>query len=393
MKRSILDRNKMLQLSMIFIFIILICMPQVIFFFVKSKIPVDNSENRKLATKPEFTFENLKTFPIKYEKYYTDHLPFRGILRTAYAKLNYDCFNDPSSNRVLIGKNDGSKETTWLFFKNDNDNNDNEVKDAQGKIDFSKEKKEKYYNNMIEQTKLCSDNNIQLFYTICPDKANIYKDKLPDNVKIYNENSRTDKLVDWLNSEKNLTNLIYPRNELKKARENYNTYCRQDTHWNNYGAFIEFCAIMKKIEPNNNIDFENVEAKKGKLELANEDLTKITGIKNVFKDENYNVKYLEDKKFSKIVLNKEVQDSNYYTIITQNDNPIINKTIMIIGDSYRSAMIQYFAKTYKTCISIHRYKYKPQMVRKYKPDIIVLENIERYTAKNALLFDLKLDDK
>ena len=384
MKKFNFNKNKILQISIILVFVILMCTPQIVFFFVKNKIPVDNSENRKLAKKPEFIFENLKTYPSKYEKYYMDNLPFRGILRTAYAKLNYFCFNDPNSNRVLIGKNDGSKETTWLFYQDNN--NGNSVREAQGKIEFTEDEEEKFYNKMNEQTKQCSDKGIQLFYMICPDKENIYKDKLPDNVNIYNENSRTDKLVDWLINDKNITNLIYPRNELKDARKNFNSYCRQDTHWNNYGAFIAFQKLMEKTEPNNNINFENVETEKRQLEFNNEDLTKMTGIKNVFKDESYNVKYLEDKEINKI-------KNDYYFLETYNDNPIIDKNIMIIGDSFRFAMQNYLSKTYRVVASMDRNVYKTEMIEKYKPDIIVLQNVERYTGKKALLVDLKIDDE
>ena len=61
---------------------------------------------------------------------------------------------------------------------------------------------------------------------------------------------------------------------------------------------------------------------------------------------------------------------------------------MIVGDSFRKAMIPYFAKNYKKVIFLHRCDYGPYMLDAYAPDIIVCQFLERYvnTVQDFKLF-------
>lgn len=61
-----------------------------------------------------------------------------------------------------------------------------------------------------------------------------------------------------------------------------------------------------------------------------------------------------------------------------NDKAKINKTIAIIGDSYRSALAPILAKSYKTVIAIHRDHFDKADIDNLKADIIMLEFVERY---------------
>ena len=69
------------NLIMIIAFLFVLIVPPVYFEFVKEEIPIDTSENRKLAEKPDFSLETIDTFAGDYESYYNDNLPFRSIIR------------------------------------------------------------------------------------------------------------------------------------------------------------------------------------------------------------------------------------------------------------------------------------------------------------------------
>ena len=82
------------------------------------------------------------------------------------------------------------------------------------------------------------------------------------------------------------------------------------------------------------------------------------------------ISFLSNSKYEK------KQDGNVY--ISINKNPIINKKIMIIGDSYREQMREYLGKIYSVVYDMHRSNYEKNFFDKYSPDIVIMEYVERY---------------
>ena len=353
------------------IFLLMITLPQILFWFFKDYIDLDTSENRTLAKKPELTFSTILEYPSKYDKYYNDNSPFRGQIRKIWASLNFMIFNETTNDRVLVGKNEGSKSSTWLFYRDEKDGNP--VKEAQGITTFSEDEKMDILNSIINNTKKLKEKNIECYYAIIPNKENIYKEKLPNNIKIIDENSRTDKLVNYLIKEKNVKNLIYPKDKLISAKKENQCYYKQDTHWNSYGAFVGFEEILSKVEPdyhdygNNVINSEE--------EIIYNDLTKFAGITNILKDKEVTVEFKNDNSYTS---KTEKTKSNVLEITTYNNAPI-DKTLLVVGDSFRDKFIPYFSKVYKKVIYMHRIDYTSELINKYNPDIIICEFVERYT--------------
>ena len=53
---------------------------------------------------------------------------------------------------------------------------------------------------------------------------------------------------------------------------------------------------------------------------------------------------------------------------------------MVVGDSYRQNLPQFFAKTFKRTVFIDRRKYKPNMLEQYGPDTVLALFVERYAG-------------
>lgn len=366
--------KKISNYIVILIFFIMIILPQVLFVFLEAKIPEDNSEKRKLAEKPEFKIENIESYSSNFESYYNDHLPFRSIIRNIWTKFNFYVLNESTSSSVLIGKNDGDRSLTWLFYQDDNESS-NPVKETQAILAFSEEEKENISNKIVETTEEFEKRGIQTYFVVIPNKENLYKEKLPDNIRIYEEETRAEKIVNYLQNEKNMNNVIYIKEDLENSKEKGLLYYRQDTHWNDYGAFIGFKAILNKIEHTYNnfehsVDFPEAE-------IVQKDLSDMSGIKDIFKDTEPTVEFMEEKKYY-----EEIYETTNRIVITYAEEPVIDKTVLIVGDSFRSTMIPYFSKIYKKVIYMHRCDYQKHMIDAYAPDIIICQVLERYL--NAL---------
>ena len=78
----------------------------------------------------------------------------------------------------------------------------------------------------------------------------------------------------------------------------------------------------------------------------------------------------------------ECKENTEFKECTSN-NTVYDKTILVVGDSFRNATVQYLAKLYSKSIFIHKGYYNDDLVGKYNPDIVVYEAVERYS--NTLL--------
>ena len=361
--------KKISNLIMIIAFFLVLIFPPVYFEKVKDTIPQDTSENRKLAEKPKFDLSTIISYSDDYESYYNDNLPFRGIIRTLWTKFNFYILNESTTTQVLVGKNEGSKESTWLFYQENHDGNP--IKEVQGVYDFTAEEVFQIEDAIDKNMEELAKRNIEVYYTFIPNKATLYKEKLPDNITIFDQDTRVDRLIKYL-EDKNTKNIINLKNYLLEAKKNGQVYHKQDTHWNEFGAFVGYKVISQTIAKDSEINY-NFEVQFPEEKVSDLDLIQMSGIKDILKDVEPKVIYQEDVEFTGMVLQTENEIA-----ITECETAPVDKTIMIVGDSFRKAMIPYFAKNFKKVIFLHRCDYGPYMLDAYAPDIIVCQFLERY---------------
>ena len=327
-------------------FLGLLFVPSVAWMFCHDAIGDDKSENRKLAEMPEFGLGKISAFPKKFEDFYNDHVPFRSVIRKTWANLNVIGLHDSVSDKVLIGKNDGSFEDSWLFYSAKLDNNP--IEDIQGIKIYTEQTLRKMKERIQSETEKYRQKGIQLYYLVAPNKEDVYKENLPDSIKFYKEKTRTEELTDYL-VKGGIKNYYFAYNDMIEAKDLGRLYYKRDTHWNKLGAFVGFKGLMRMI--GGEVDLGAINSK-GKMK-ASGDLIPMLGVFGYFEDEDIDILYRSKK---------------------------IDKSIMVIGDSYRIALKEYFERTFSKVTSMHRSEYKKGMVEREKPDIVVYEFVERYDS-------------
>lgn len=363
--------RKISNIIMIIAFLLVLTVPTIWFWEIKDTIPPDTSENRKLAEKPKFDINTLDNYSDDYEAYYNDNLPFRSFIRNTWTNFNFFVFGESTTNQVLVGKNDGDLSSSWLFYQENYDGNP--IKETQGVYKFTEDEVLNIGKTINTNVKELKTRNIDLYYAFIPNKANLYREKLPDNITIFDPSTRVDKLYKVLKQTiEAKDNLMYLKEDLEKAKDLGQLYFKQDTHWNDLGAFIGFETITKNVSKDSGIDY-NYEVKFSEEEFIDKDLSQMSGIKGTLKDKTPSITYLSDVEFKGMVLETENQ-----IVITECEDAKVKKTIMVIGDSFRTPMIPYFAKNYQKVIFLHRCDYGSYMLDAYAPDIIVCQFLERY---------------
>lgn len=356
------------NLIIIIIFCFFIYAPTIIYWFVSDKMDNQNYENRELYTKPDFTFQNILNFPSQYEKYFNDHMAFKNEIRKLRSSILYNVFSTSSTSRVIYGK-DG-----WLFYNSKASESVDNIEDYRKLSVFSDIEKEQIKNSLTKTKNVLSSKGIQFYVWILPNKENIYFDYMPNLISRNDENqkSKTEDLIDYLEKNTDLS-VIYSKDALVEGRKHEDTYYKFDTHWNNYGSYLGVIDLMKKMNPNFNIN-ENItwgdNTRTG--DLAN----MLTLSDELIENDKIAQNFLSDITY-KCVSGKEFKECT--------SNGKYNQTILVIGDSFRHATVQYLAKIYNKAIFIHRDYYNEDLIKKYSADIVVYEVVERLskTLKNA----------
>lgn len=366
--------NRFQIITTIVAFVALIFAPGVLWIFFGGVIGDDDSEKRKLAELPEFSMEHIEEYPSKFEAFYQDHTPFRAAFRNVWTRANFVLFSDSTSSRVITGNKDNdNKKQTWLFY--DESEMYSPVKGVQGLLNWTEEEMERAVATLAENTKQMEKESRELYFFVAPNKENIYREHLPETVEIFGDKSQNEKMIELLSES--FENVLYVKDDLLNAKKYGRLYSRQDTHWNELGAFYGFKALMKKIEPEFNYFDHEVEITEP--HTSDEDLARFLGMVDYFMDDDAEVKYLEDAPVT-----IEVEENSLRELeISLNERPLIDKTVMIVGDSYRLALKPYLQKVYRRVITMVREDSARTLIDEYDPDIVILEAVERCTFTSA----------
>ena len=137
--------------------------------------------------------------------------------------------------RALIGK-DG-----WVDYTGDGN-----IDDFQNLKQFKDKKK--LVSKLKALNRYLKSQDIDLLLVVIPNKATIYPDKLPDQIKSMPRESMHDQLITSL-EDNNLPIVVDLRPSMRAARQQQDVFFKNNnTHWNGYGAFVAYTTIMSALQ-------------------------------------------------------------------------------------------------------------------------------------------------
>jgi hypothetical protein len=252
---------------MALLFLLFISLPLLnqVFRFIR---PYEIVEKRKLAERPAFDPRRPLFFFRDFEDYYNDHFTFRTRWVHWNNLLSYKIFHASASDNVVIGKRD------WLFLGNINKYFD-EVDYYRNLRPFTAGEL-RYWRILLEERRdWLKRRGIHYLFTIAPDKSTIYPEFMPNSIRKINPRSRLDQLVAYLDRHSSLK-ILDLRPALRAAKKTRPAYHRTDTHWNDWGAYVAYRAIIGRLRqdfpfirprPLSQYRIERPEFRKGDLTL------------------------------------------------------------------------------------------------------------------------------
>lgn len=295
---------------------------------------------------------------------FDENLPGRNLLIASFTRLRLK-IGDRVFNQALIGK-DGWMEWTGLARNLDDFQNLFLLKN---KKDIEKE--------LITLNQYLKSQGITLLIVVAPNKATIYPDKLPEQIKSLPTRSRLDRLISYL-EDNNLPVIVDLRPALRAARQNHDVYYKTDTHWNGYGAFAAYTTIINtlgssypELKPYETADLELVTTEPG-----TRDIPKL--IQADFITEPL-VFFKPKKPFVQTLYPGNYDGYYQFSWIPDSKLP----TLLMIHDSFGNRNLNdylsmNFGKSHYFIHQLGMYKYfTKESIQQFKPDVIIIEIVER----------------
>jgi alginate O-acetyltransferase complex protein AlgJ len=186
----------------------------------------------------------------------------RGRLITLIADLRYS-LGDRVYPSALVGENG------WLVYTAEGD-----IEDYQRSRLLTEDELTRFQQNLDALSTKYAERGITLLVIVPPNKNSIYPERVPSQIPVLGNVTKLDQVVAYLRTH-GQTQVIDLRPALIAAKAEHQTYFATDTHWNEYGAYIAYSALMtelNKVYPNLTAhpisDFKIVKREPEQLDLS-----------------------------------------------------------------------------------------------------------------------------
>jgi hypothetical protein len=333
----------------------------------------NSSEKRELAEKPILKISDIETYPKAFERYFNDNFGFRTPLIEIGGLIKTNIFKaSPAPEKVTIGADN------WIFLSGESYG---VAQDIRRENLLSEKLLKTRIDIWLARRDTLAAKGIKNYKALWPDKHNIYIRYLPFSMSIQSKDtiSKTDQMIGGLKQADSTLQIIDVRRELIEHSQKFQVYLKNDTHWNEYGAFIAYQKLMRKIaadfpavlpvKTDNNYNINWYESTAG-------DLLNIMGLAHskLFVDQ---VPEFIPKDTSEHITLLATDTYPAETVFHLNPKSKNNLRVLVFRDSFTRNLIKFISPHFKEVLYIWT-PYDQKIVDRYKPDIVVEGFVERY---------------
>ena len=308
--------------------------------------------------------------------YHLDRLWERSIYRKAElsrvdAVFTYLTTGEIASSQVICGSKG------WMFYKSPNDGNS--MADYEGTNRYT----EKELNSMLEITlatqRKAEESGIHFEILVPPNKENVYSEYMP---KQYNHApvSSTDILIDFF--QDGGVRICSPKAELIDCSDRAQVYYACDSHWNQLGGYIGVRTALKgwgiELPDLSERSIVCCPLKDCYHDSAVDDLARMAGLLSFFDNEK---EYIVEGTLLPDWAKYEEEQNNGDLSVFLNEEAEIDNTLLLIGDSFRTALIPALREVFSKVYVTHRSSFRSEMLNTVQPDYMLMEYVERYSGE------------
>jgi len=267
---------------------------------------------------------------------------------------------------VLVGENG------WLVYTAEGD-----IEDYQHTTLFTDGELASFQQNLDALTAQYAERGITLLVIVPPNKNSIYPERVPAQIPVLGNKSKLDQMVTYLQTH-GKEQIIDLRPALLTAKSGHQIYYATDTHWNDYGVYITYSALMTelhKVYPNLMAhpvtDFKIVKREPDQLDLSkNMGITLLPEPKIQFVN-----------KFDLHASYKNINLGQRKLMFSYNADASLPNVVMYY-DSFFFSVIPLLGEHFHNGYFIQNYSggglWNLSWVDEQHPDVVIIEFAERY---------------
>jgi hypothetical protein len=345
-------------------------------------------ENRRPAPPPVYRgIDDLAVFDASFEAYFNDHFGFRKQLIRWSNHWKNELFHDPSAPDVLVGRNG------WLYFAGEA-----MVEHVRRSRRFTHEDMENWRRLIKARQDWCVARGIAYLFVIAPDKQTIYPEYLPDWLDVGPEPSKVDQFMAFLANHPGDLDVVDLSSALRQAAKARQAYWRTDTHWNFFGSFAGYRAMINALT--NQIP-GLIPLQPDFYDWANDplprlgDLAKMLGNDDAIKAETGAYRPIPrpgSPKLDPIYDEARVSRKSsaelkpFFTL-----NPQARGKAICFLDSFGDYWRKYLGQDFNEVLCIWRFAWDRPLIEREKPNVVIDEMVERTFNIESPLELLRLD--
>lgn len=133
-------------------------------------------------------------------------------------------------------------ENGWLIFTGESD-----ILDYQKAEAFTEEELAIFQTDLDALSANYAARGITLLVVVVPNKNTIYPERVPPQIQVIGAESRLEQIISYLQAH-GQTQILDLRPPLLAAKAEREIYYATDTHWNGYGAYVAYSAILDELQ-------------------------------------------------------------------------------------------------------------------------------------------------
>lgn len=312
------------------------------------------TENKRLAAFPALKSEagwNVD-FLAELGNYFEDHFAFREALVSADSLIQSRVFGVSNMDTVLVG------EKGWLYYTDTLD-------DYFGKNTLSHRGLYNVAHNLSLLQGYVKGWGADFVLAIAPNKNTLYGDAMPYYYAHRAANTSNLKRLGPMLKQEGVSYCdLYKR----FADEDEVLYLKRDSHWNGKGALLAYNGIMEQLSYEHET-YETTPVLRRKTEYG--DLNKM--LYPLAGEPEWNYEYQYQKSYAYVTETESVEDA---FIETRKDGG--KKSLLMFRDSFGNTLLPFFAEAFGKAYFSKGEPYAVEHYRqKYRPDVVVVEKVER----------------
>ncbi len=361
------------NVALIILFLAVLWIPLCDSVFKFDPSPAPN-EKRALAEFPTFSFKpaTWRDSLAGLEKYYNDHFGFRKTLLRWEHKWKRGLFKESSVTEAMIGRNG------WLYLARGG-----MVDNMLGNLSYSDAQLAAWRKVFQTRRDWCAARGIAYQLVIAAEKHSVYPEHLPTWIPEDRKNDQISQLVAYLQTNSNVP-VLDLRAPLRAAKKNQLTFHVTDTHWNDYGAFIGYEAILNALaqqRPKINslplaaFEIRHSQQPGGDLAVMMAQERSLVEADHIALAPRPPLTAIATKADRSLSVRQQQKPTDPAVFVSE--NPAARGTAVMFHDSFAVALQPFLAQHFNRVLYVWQHDWDTAFLEQQKPDVVIDEIAER----------------